>query len=63
MFDSPFAFCPHCGEMVLLDQTQRECGREHGCKNGMACPLADWFSGIDFRGDERDKGKPDVPGK
>jgi len=57
MFDSPFAFCPRCGEMVLLDQTQRECAYEHGCSNE-CCPLADWFSGIGF-GKEQEKGKPD----
>ena len=62
MFDSPFAFCPRCGDMVLLDQTRRECAREHGCAQEH-CPLAAWFGGIDFRGDQRDKGKSDEPGK
>ncbi len=57
MFDSPFAFCPRCGEMVLLDQTQRECAREHGCTKE-PCPLGEWFGGIDF-GKETNKGKPD----
>ena len=47
MFDSPFTCCPVCGEMVLLDQTQRECAAEHCCGDGK-CPLAEIFSGIDF---------------
>lgn len=49
MFDSPFTYCPKCGEMVLLDQTQRECAAEHRCGDA-ECPLADSFSGIDFKG-------------
>ena len=47
MFDSPFTCCPKCGEMVLLDQTQRECAAEHHCGDAK-CPLAEIFSGIDF---------------
>jgi hypothetical protein len=47
MFDSPFTYCPKCGEMVLLDQMQRECAAEHRCGD-VKCPLADLFSGIDF---------------
>lgn len=47
MFDSPFEFCPRCGEVVLLDQTQRECATEHHCAKG-DCPLARFFTGIDF---------------
>lgn len=62
MFDSPFVFCPRCGEMVLLDQTRRECAREHGCDQE-PCPLAAWFGGIDFRQDQRDEGKSDESGK
>lgn len=48
MFDSPFEFCPVCRAYVLLDQTQRECAREHGCENAGACPLRRVFVGIDF---------------
>jgi hypothetical protein len=48
MFDSPFTYCAKCGEMVLLDQTRRECAAEHRCGD-IACPLAELFSGIDFR--------------
>lgn len=48
MFDSPIERCPVCREMVLLDQTQAECAREHHCRKGAACPLAQYFTGIDF---------------
>lgn len=48
MFDSPFDYCPHCGEVVLLDQTQRECAEEHRCGK-FECPLMSSFSGFDFR--------------
>jgi|WetSurSiteA1Bulk_404760.scaffolds.fasta_scaffold769165_1 hypothetical protein len=48
MFDSPFTYCAKCGEMVLLDQTRRECAAEHRCGD-VACPLAELFSGIDFQ--------------
>lgn len=48
MFDSPIAFCPRCNQMVLLDQTQRECKAEHGCAD-IECPLLSYFSGYDFR--------------
>lgn len=47
MFDSPFTYCPKCGEMVLLDQTRRECAGEHRCGD-VCCPLEECFSGIDF---------------
>jgi hypothetical protein len=47
MFDSPFTYCAKCGEMVLLDQTRRECAAEHRCGD-IACPLVALFSGIDF---------------
>ncbi len=48
MFDSPIAPCPVCGEMVLLDQTKAECAREHHCTRKVACPLREYFTGIDF---------------
>jgi hypothetical protein len=48
MFDSPIDRCPVCGEMVLLDQTQVECAREHGCSLEIPCPLQACFTGIDF---------------
>jgi hypothetical protein len=34
--------------MVLLDQTRAECAREHRCRRNCACPLANFFTGIDF---------------
>lgn len=48
MFDSPFDYCPVCNEMVLLDQTQRECSSEHHCASSVSCPLARCFGGFDF---------------
>lgn len=61
MFDSPIDRCPVCGQMVLLDQTRRECAREHGCDEALPCPLEKYFTGIDFSVDQpkeslRDKG-------
>lgn len=51
MFDSPFTYCAKCGEMVLLDQTRRECAAEHRCGD-IDCPLAALFGGIDFRSEQ-----------
>ncbi|MFA6312175.1 MAG: hypothetical protein WC681_11895 [Sterolibacterium sp.] len=48
MFDSPVDYCPVCNELVLLDQTRRECATEHRCDSGVTCPLERCFSGIDF---------------
>jgi hypothetical protein len=48
MFDSPFEFCPVCGQYVLLDQTAPQCAREHGCGETVHCPLAQYFTGLDF---------------
>ena len=61
MFDSPIEPCPVCGQMVLLDQTQVECAREHACSTDTPCPLQKYFTGIDFSVDQpkeklRDKG-------
>ena len=61
MFDSPVEPCPVCGQMVLLDQTQVECAREHGCNTDTPCPLQKYFTGIDFSVEQpkqklRDKG-------
>ena len=50
MFDSPIDYCPVCKEMVLLDQTRRECATEHHCRKSVACPLERCFSGYDFSG-------------
>jgi hypothetical protein len=55
MFDSPFEFCAVCRQYVLLDQTHRECAREHACPTGERCPLRRLFTGIEFG---RDDGPP-----
>jgi len=30
--------------MVLIDETQVECAREHDCPSGRVCPLARYFA-------------------
>jgi hypothetical protein len=51
MFDSPFEYCAHCRQYVLLDQTQRQCAAEQCC--GIeACPLHKYFTGIELVGDK-----------
>jgi len=30
--------------MVLIDETQAECAREHGCPPGRVCPLKAYFT-------------------
>ena len=49
MFDSPFEYCPVCRAYVLLDQTQRQCAREHACQEPSKCALRRLFTGIEFR--------------
>ena len=56
MFDSPFEFCTVCRGYVLLDQTTRQCAREHQCADMAKCPLEKYFTGIEFR-DARDEPK------
>ena len=46
MFDSPFDVCPVCRQVVLLDQTQAQCAREHGCPGAGACSLEPYFTGV-----------------
>ena len=48
MFDSPFDYCKVCRDYVLLDQTQRQCAREHKCADTAQCPLHRYFTGIEF---------------
>ncbi|NMG77504.1 hypothetical protein [Aromatoleum diolicum] len=43
-FDSPIGRCEAVREMVLLDETQQECAREHGCASGFDCPLKGYFT-------------------
>lgn len=45
-FDSPVGRCEVVREMVLLDETQAECAREHGCTAGHKCPLAGCFARV-----------------
>lgn len=42
-FDSPIARCDAVHEMVLTDETQAECAREHACPPGRICPLCGYF--------------------
>ena len=42
--DSPFSACDVVHEMVLTDETQAECAREHGCQKHRACPLCRCFT-------------------
>lgn len=48
-FDSPIERCPVCKEYVLMDQTQKECAREHRCHMGEKCPLKPYFEGDKYR--------------
>lgn len=43
IFDSPIARCEVVREMVLTDETQAECAREHDCPPGRSCPLCGYF--------------------
>lgn len=43
-FDSPIARCEAVREMVLTDETQRECAAEHACPADRQCPLAGYFT-------------------
>ena len=67
LFDSPFEVCSVCDEYVFLDQTQRQCAREHHCEN-IKCPLARFFVGREVHnsaGDdaERTAGEKESAGK
>jgi hypothetical protein len=48
-FDSPIARCEAVREMVLTDETQAECAREHDCPPGRVCPLCGCFVKPDER--------------
>lgn len=43
-FDSPIARCEAVREMVLTDETQAECAREHECPSDRICPLCGYFT-------------------
>lgn len=57
MFDSPLEVCRICGEWVLLDQTHKECAREHHC-TVERCPLERYFTGVDFSQAKADSAGP-----
>ena len=42
--DAPIARCEAMHQMVLLDETRKECAFEHGCPPGQVCPLAGCFA-------------------
>lgn len=46
IFDSPIGRCEAVKEMVLLDETQIECAREHDCPPGRNCPLDGCFTPV-----------------
>jgi hypothetical protein len=43
-FDAPLARCEAVRQMVLTDETQAECAREHDCPPGFKCPLCGYFT-------------------
>ena len=43
-FDSRIGRCEAIREMVLLEETQLECAREHACPDGRECPLKGYFT-------------------
>ena len=43
-FDSPIARCEVARELVLTDETQAQCAREHNCPPGTRCPLCGYFT-------------------
>lgn len=45
-FDSPIGRCEAVHEMVLTDQTQRQCALEHHCPPGRDCPLDGCFTQV-----------------
>jgi hypothetical protein len=54
MFDSPFDYCAVCGAYVLLDQSKRQCAREHSCAVVPKCPLTRFFTGLEFRHEDKE---------
>ncbi len=51
-FDSPLARCEFTREMVLTDETQAECARDHQCPAEMQCPLRGYFTEVSGVSDE-----------
>lgn len=52
VFDSPIARCDAVREMVLTDETQAECAREHACPPGRSCPLCGYFADPEERNEK-----------
>lgn len=50
-FDSPIARCEAVREIVLTDETQAECAREHDCPPDRHCPLQGYFTETSGRTD------------
>lgn len=44
IYDAPIARCDAVHEMVLTDETQCECAREHDCPPNRICPLHGYFT-------------------
>ena len=42
--DFPLARCEFARTLVLTDETQGECAREHACPAGTVCPLCGYFT-------------------
>lgn len=62
LFDSPLEVCPVCDEYVFLDQTQKECAREHRCVN-VECPLQRFFTGREMHDPTDGDSEPADSGK
>ena len=48
IFDCPIARCEVMRTLVVTDQTQAQCAHENGCPPGTDCPLAGYFSGLEW---------------
>lgn len=55
-FDSPIARCEAVHEIVLTDETQAECAREHGCPSDRICPLCGYF--VEASGERQEPAEP-----
>jgi len=44
IFDAPISRCEAIHEMVLTDETECECAREHDCPPDRICPLHGCFA-------------------
>ncbi len=62
IFDAPVGRCEAVREMVLLDETQQECAREHACPPGRRCPLEGCFSTCSGLWESRLEGLPPQAG-